>query len=347
MPLQIPNLDNKTYEELTAGLINSIPKFSDNWTNFNPSDPGITILELLAYVADTLLYRTNWVPYQAYVDFLKMLVGVTDDDLKKLDNIIYDALKPPSNDNPCCNEYVDYDRQLHNVFKIIKRVEAAKPQEIPLHELQKVAIEYTNCRYRAVTEDDFVTLTIDATRSPNGDIGEVKRAIIRKTPLEILDIIIVTDTADPDQYEKLIPQVQHFLENRKLIGTRIKVQEPKYTSLTIKVVVKLTAEANKEETTKIITECILAYLASVRNETQKRILEECTLFSAEDGRDKNGWDYGRDLYVYEIYNLVNMLPGVEKVEEVVFDNDNNSNSNTKTVAGLIDIKAEDIKVANI
>ncbi|HIE02230.1 MAG TPA: hypothetical protein EYP59_18430 [Thiotrichaceae bacterium] len=357
MPLKIPNLDNKTYDELTDRLITSIPKFSDNWTNFNPSDPGITILELLAYVSDTLLYRINWVPYQTYVNFLKMLVGVvTDDDLKKrgdvklddvkLDNVIYDALKPPSHDNPCCNEYVDYDRQLLNVLKILIRVEAAKPQEIPLHELQKVAIEYINCCYRSVTKEDFVSLAIDATRSPNGDIGKVKRAVVlqKKIPPETLDIRIVTDTDDRDKYDKLTLQVQQFLDIRKLIGTRLKVQEPEYTSLTIKVVVKLTADANKNETTKIITECILAYLASVRNETQKRILEEEYISPAEEGRDINGWDYGRDLYVYDIYNLVNKVVGVEEVKEVVFDN---TNSNKKTVTGLIDIKEDDIIIKNI
>lgn len=41
------NLDDKTYEELMAEALLQIPLYSDEWTNYNPSDPGITILENL------------------------------------------------------------------------------------------------------------------------------------------------------------------------------------------------------------------------------------------------------------------------------------------------------------
>lgn len=41
------NLDNKDYEELRKEAISKIPLYSSEWTNFNPSEPGITILETL------------------------------------------------------------------------------------------------------------------------------------------------------------------------------------------------------------------------------------------------------------------------------------------------------------
>lgn len=41
------NLEEKTYEELMAQALLQIPLYSDEWTNFNPSDPGVTILENL------------------------------------------------------------------------------------------------------------------------------------------------------------------------------------------------------------------------------------------------------------------------------------------------------------
>lgn len=41
------NLDDKTYEELMAEALMQIPLYSEEWTNYNPSDPGITILESL------------------------------------------------------------------------------------------------------------------------------------------------------------------------------------------------------------------------------------------------------------------------------------------------------------
>ena len=41
------NLDDKTYEELRREAVDKIPLYSLEWTNFNRSDPGITILEAL------------------------------------------------------------------------------------------------------------------------------------------------------------------------------------------------------------------------------------------------------------------------------------------------------------
>ena len=41
------NLNDKTYEELLAEAISQIPLYSKEWTNFNASDPGITILQNL------------------------------------------------------------------------------------------------------------------------------------------------------------------------------------------------------------------------------------------------------------------------------------------------------------
>lgn len=41
------NLDDKIYEELRREAVDKIPLYSPEWTNFNRSDPGITILEAL------------------------------------------------------------------------------------------------------------------------------------------------------------------------------------------------------------------------------------------------------------------------------------------------------------
>lgn len=41
------NLEEKTYEEMMAEALLQIPLYSEEWTNYNPSDPGVTILENL------------------------------------------------------------------------------------------------------------------------------------------------------------------------------------------------------------------------------------------------------------------------------------------------------------
>ncbi|MDR3363778.1 MAG: baseplate J/gp47 family protein [Clostridiales Family XIII bacterium] len=49
------NLSDKTYEEILTEAIERIPMYTDEWTNHNLSDPGITILQNLS--AFTLLQR--------------------------------------------------------------------------------------------------------------------------------------------------------------------------------------------------------------------------------------------------------------------------------------------------
>lgn len=67
------NLDDRTYQELVDECILRIPRYCPEWTNHNPSDPGITLIELFAWLTDQMLLRFNQVPRRNYVTFLEML----------------------------------------------------------------------------------------------------------------------------------------------------------------------------------------------------------------------------------------------------------------------------------
>ncbi len=71
--IQIPKLDDRTYADIMAEALRLIPRYAPEWTNHNPSDPGITILELTAWMTELLLYRVNRIPEKNYVAFLNML----------------------------------------------------------------------------------------------------------------------------------------------------------------------------------------------------------------------------------------------------------------------------------
>jgi hypothetical protein len=74
MSLQIPSLDDRTYAELRKELVDRIPLLSDTWTDHNPSDPGITILELLAWLGEMIIYRLDQIPEEVYINLLKLVV---------------------------------------------------------------------------------------------------------------------------------------------------------------------------------------------------------------------------------------------------------------------------------
>ena len=75
MPIQLPNLDDRRYADLVDEARRLIPVHAPQWTNHNPSDPGITLIELFADLTDMLLYRLNRVTDENQRKFLKLLNG--------------------------------------------------------------------------------------------------------------------------------------------------------------------------------------------------------------------------------------------------------------------------------
>jgi Baseplate J-like protein len=75
MPLPLPNLDDRTWKDLTEEGRSLIPAWSPEWTNYNPSDPGITFIELFAYLSEILIYRLNRVSDANRIEFLRLING--------------------------------------------------------------------------------------------------------------------------------------------------------------------------------------------------------------------------------------------------------------------------------
>jgi predicted phage baseplate assembly protein len=73
MPLPVPKLDDRTFQDLVNETKRLIPRYCPEWTDHNVSDPGVTMIELFAYMVDLLLYRVNRVPVRNYIKWLDML----------------------------------------------------------------------------------------------------------------------------------------------------------------------------------------------------------------------------------------------------------------------------------
>jgi hypothetical protein len=73
MPIKLPNLDDRTYASLVEEARAMIPVYAPEWTNHNASDPGITLVEMMAYVTEMLLYRLNRVTVENVVAFLNLI----------------------------------------------------------------------------------------------------------------------------------------------------------------------------------------------------------------------------------------------------------------------------------
>jgi predicted phage baseplate assembly protein len=75
MALQTPNLDDRKFQDIVSEARSKIPLYCPKWTDYNLSDPGITLIELFAWMVDLLLYRINRVPEKNYIKFMD-LIGI-------------------------------------------------------------------------------------------------------------------------------------------------------------------------------------------------------------------------------------------------------------------------------
>jgi hypothetical protein len=73
MPIPLPNLDDRPYDELVEQARTLLAGLDPEWTDHNPSDPGITLVELLAWLTEMLLYQVDQLPPATTEAFLALL----------------------------------------------------------------------------------------------------------------------------------------------------------------------------------------------------------------------------------------------------------------------------------
>src|SRR5580765_7634724 len=74
MPVTVaPVIDDRRYQDLLDEALARIPVHNPEWTNFNRSDPGVTLIELFAFMTENLLYRANQIPDRNRRKFLSLL----------------------------------------------------------------------------------------------------------------------------------------------------------------------------------------------------------------------------------------------------------------------------------
>jgi len=75
MPLSdnLPVIDDRRYADLVAEARTRIPRYTPEWTDLNDNEPGIAIVQLLAWLSEMLLFRLGQVPRLNYIKFLELL----------------------------------------------------------------------------------------------------------------------------------------------------------------------------------------------------------------------------------------------------------------------------------
>ena len=73
MSLPEPTFDSRTYRDILNEALARIPTHNPEWTNFNDSDPGVTLLQLFSFMTENIIYRANLIPERNRQKFLRLL----------------------------------------------------------------------------------------------------------------------------------------------------------------------------------------------------------------------------------------------------------------------------------
>ena len=317
MPIKIPDLDPRTFDELTAELVSEIPKFSRVWDDYNYSDPGITIMEMLTWIIETLSYRTNRIPADTYRTFLYLLGGASYDEINRL-------LRRDWKLDP------DYKAFLEELASI-----AEQPEPDPV-EMRRKAVTYYKKPYLAVTREDFEIQALEANRIIPPDALHVGRAEVKQQG-EVAVVLITPDRSNrnsrdarnsyfslgmPDtegtqlrflrsrkaaifykgqiqQIKELLDRVRLWLEPRTLLGTAVKVQLAPDTFVELGIQALLDTNANLALRSREIEAEILAWLDPIQG-----------------GPDGTGWPLDQPPHAADLISLLLTLPYVKRVMNV-------------------------------
>jgi len=341
--LPLPNLDDLTYADLVAEARALIPSHYPEWTDHNPSDPGIALIELLAWLTEMVNYRVNQVPDNNYQIFLKLLRGpgpeqppdqdlaettrrtvlglweqyraVTSEDyeylvirkwpqltLQKLLQLYFDSddnlqavLKNAGIDASIQVQTLDEDKRT----ALCRQIETNRPavrkilqQRFSL--TREAVLEFIKAAQLEIKRASCIPQR-NLTKALNEDINAAPE------PGQISVVVVPGDLVDSLQPNPALQAgLWALLDERRLLATRHHVVGPEYVPITISGDLILQKDAMRDIVVKNAEKALQKFLDPLSG-----------------GFDQNGWPFGRDVYVSEVYEVLEKVPGVDFVENVI------------------------------
>ncbi|KAI7254283.1 hypothetical protein KC345_g11272, partial [Hortaea werneckii] len=230
MPLPVPNLDDLGFDELVADAKTLIPLYDPDWTNYNPSDPGITLVELFAWFSEMVLYRIDQVTEESQLQFLKLL-GVTPAGEEELTSGIRRGAK-----------------QFSECYRAVTAADFQFLAKQGLLEIQGIPDKYPDLAVR--------TLCLVNTDMENG-------TGVNKEAFGHVSVILILQTENQKDLLREITEIKEsvkaYLDARKLLTTRVHVVEPDYRD----VVIEMTVSAKDKSIGNTVIDSIMRFLDPV------------------------------------------------------------------------------------
>lgn len=73
MTIPVPKLDDRRFDALVRDSLDLVRARCPDWKELNAGDPGVTLIEVFAFLTENLIYRLNRVPEKLYVTLLNLV----------------------------------------------------------------------------------------------------------------------------------------------------------------------------------------------------------------------------------------------------------------------------------
>ncbi|HEY9605874.1 MAG TPA: hypothetical protein V6C85_29985 [Allocoleopsis sp.] len=278
MPLELPNLDDRTYNDLLKEALSMIPTYAPDWTNHNPSDPGITLIELFAYLTEMLLYRLNRVTDDNILTFLTLLNG------------------------PGWQPTQDLQEEVRlTVLQLRSRYRAVTQEDYQL-----LSTEDFNA---GLMTQQTVGLIQRAHCVVERHLEMNQEADRRKpSPGHVSVVILPANGAiapnelgpQPTETQRLT--LWDYLDERRTLTTRLHVIGPTYAPVSAEILVARYPDVLDDDLRRQIIKAIDRFLSPL---------------PVKNTPNHQGWIFGRDVYVSEFYELLEKLDGVDYLPDIL------------------------------
>jgi len=229
VPLKLPELDDRSWKDLTDEGHLLIPTFSPGWTNHNVSDPGITLIELFAYYCESFLYRINQISDANIRSFLKLING------------------------PDWQPGLDTGKDIRDTLLDLRRVHRAVSAE----DFESLALEMN-----AQLGPDAPVSIARAKCLPRRNLEIGRKPSSTDAPGHV-SIVIVPDPVEADT-EALLRSLKRALEPARLLATRVHVVLPRYLRVAVQVSVTPERHVPNEKVRESVLETIHAFFDPLR-----------------------------------------------------------------------------------
>jgi hypothetical protein len=325
MPIALPDLDDRGYAELLEEARALLPALAPEWTNQNPSDPGITLVELFAWLAEMVAWRANQVPDDNVRAFLGLLNGPGGEEGKELGEAVRAAVST-LRDGYRAVTAADYERlatlAFNDALDLARKAEAAQGSPLEWYGVSGLADPLGRWRVQPVARARCVPRRqLDAgseaerARDRPGRVSVLVLPGREDDPWEELHSPPRSGDGPPRAGEDTLRAVWAFLEERRLLATRVHVASPVYVPVRVEAAVVRRPDAPEPAAPEALWP---GWDRVPQGDVRRGVLEAVAawLDPLLGGPDRRGWPFGHDVHLSDLYGVIERVPGVDFVADL-------------------------------